>query len=248
MAPREWAESALQWLQAGESPAQVSDRLQRLQGAFAGQVAVLDAAGLSAGFTGPGAEPYAGFAPGADCCSAANLMEQPGVPEAVVTAFTRSRGSSLAARLVFTLGVGDELGGDIRGRQSASVFVAGPEGASRVDLRVDDSRHPLAELRRLLTLHEANELVAQGVDDDGHYRHVEPLLEALALAPDDLVCLSAVSLALIRSGRGHEAATHLHRLAALEPRTVQRLERLIETGHLDALQGRKAINMLARAH
>jgi hypothetical protein len=207
---------------------------------------VLDVNGQSAGFTGRSVEPYAGVTSGSDCCAAANLMERPGVTDAVVSAFETSTAPTLAERLCEALAMGDSLGGDIRGRQSASLRVATNDepGGTAIDLRVDDSRAPVEELERLLTLHRAHELVARGVDGEGHYRDVDPLMQALDLAPDDLGCLSALALALVRARRLDEAAPHLARLSELEPRTQQRLERLMATGHLDHELGRQALQRL----
>jgi uncharacterized Ntn-hydrolase superfamily protein len=245
-APLEWGPLALDLLSQGATASGVIGHLQTLPGADAAQVAILQPDGLQCGFTGPSTEPHAGITRGNDCCAAANLMERPGVTEAVVSSFEASSASTLAERLCDALAVGDSLGGDIRGRQSASLRVVLPDGqpGTGVDLRVDDSRAPVVELARLLTLHRAHELTAGSVDSRGHYREVQPLLHALQLAPDDLGCLSALSLALVRAGRLDEAAPHLARLAELEPRTQQRLHRLITTGHLDEELGQQALQRL----
>ncbi len=102
-----------------------------------------------------------------------------------------------------------------------------------VDLRIDDARKPVAELRGLYTLGEARELVRASRGPDGLYRDVEKALAAVALAPDDQTSLGAAALALLRAGRGSEAAPYLHKLLALEPRTRNRLARLVDAGLLD---------------
>ncbi len=245
-APLEWGPLAMARLARGAFPTGVIDDLRSASGAASAQVAMMDRSGRVAGFTGAACEPEAGIAFGAACCGAANLMERPGVPEAVVSAFEQTAGRPLAQRLLLALAAGEALGGDIRGRQSAYVSVATPRADRRadVDLRVDDSRSPVPELSRLLTLHQADSLVTSAADPDGHYRDVEPLLEAVKLAPDDLGCLSALGRALLRAGRVAEAMPHLTRLARLEPRTPVRLQRLIDTGHLDRRVGRAALQRL----
>ena len=66
----------------------------------------------------------------------------------------------LSRRLLAALTAGDRAGGDRRGRQSAALLVvrrAGGYGGTsdvEVDLRVDDHTDPVAELARLLDLHE----------------------------------------------------------------------------------------------
>jgi uncharacterized Ntn-hydrolase superfamily protein len=63
-------------------------------------------------------------------------------------------------RLVAALRAGDDAGGDRRGRQSAALLVVTPDGGYGggsdvlVDLRIDDHEDPLAELARLLDLHD----------------------------------------------------------------------------------------------
>ena len=67
---------------------------------------------------------------------------------------------ALGRRLLAALRAGDNAGGDRRGRQSAAVLVVsvgggyGGSGDVAVDLRVDDHRNPVAELARLLDLHD----------------------------------------------------------------------------------------------
>ena len=104
----------------------------------------------------------------------ANMMLDPGVPEAMASAFTASPGS-LATRLLDALDAAEAAGGDIRGRQSAALLVtdgvpSAIVGHDRlVDVRVDDHQDPLGELRRLAGLSavyramgDADELLAEG--------------------------------------------------------------------------------------
>src|SRR5262249_41870648 len=63
----------------------------------------------------------------------------------------------LALRLLAALDAAEAEGGDIRGRQSAAIVVAGDKATDEpwlrlFDLRVEDHPEPLAELRRLVEL------------------------------------------------------------------------------------------------
>jgi uncharacterized Ntn-hydrolase superfamily protein len=66
----------------------------------------------------------------------------------------------LPERMMAALEAGQAAGGDRRGQQAAALVVeqlgaaeGSREGIDRIcDLRVDDHREPIAELRRLLTL------------------------------------------------------------------------------------------------
>lgn len=116
------------------------------------QVAFVDAEGRVAVHTGDRCIAHAGHVVGDGFSCQANMMRDPGVPEAMAAAFTASTGG-LAHRLLAALDAGQVAGGDIRGMQSAALIVV---GAGRLDRRVDDHREPLAELRRLVDLDRDN--------------------------------------------------------------------------------------------
>ncbi|MBK6874650.1 MAG: DUF1028 domain-containing protein [Kineosporiaceae bacterium] len=98
-----------------------------------------------------------------------NILTGPDVVEAMQRAWLSGDADTpLAHRLLQVLQAGDAAGGDRRGRQSAGLFVVstarreanqaefGTEVApdDEVDLRVDDHRDPMAELARLVALHD----------------------------------------------------------------------------------------------
>jgi uncharacterized Ntn-hydrolase superfamily protein len=125
------------------------------------QVGVVDAAGAAATFTGSECHPWAGGVTGDGYAIQGNIL----VGSEVVAAMEQAwRGSGpdepLARRLLAGLTAGDDAGGDRRGRQSAALLVVTPEGGYGggsdvlVDLRVDDHAAPVAELARLLDLHD----------------------------------------------------------------------------------------------
>ncbi|MBA4160076.1 MAG: DUF1028 domain-containing protein, partial [Gemmatimonadetes bacterium] len=117
------------------------------------QVAMIDAQGRVAAFTGRRAVPAAGHYTGAQYSVQANLMEKPTVWPAMARAYENAQGD-LAERLLQALEAAEREGGDIRGKQSAAILIVGPESTGRawadriVDLRVEDHPDPLVELRR----------------------------------------------------------------------------------------------------
>jgi uncharacterized Ntn-hydrolase superfamily protein len=127
------------------------------------QVAAVAADGSVAAYSGPGCIPFAGDVQGDGFSTQANMMANPGVPEAMAAAFTASNGQHLALRILAALDAAESVGGDIRGRQSAALIIAAPESSGDplvdrlVDVRVDDSAEPLPELRRLTRLALANQ-------------------------------------------------------------------------------------------
>jgi uncharacterized Ntn-hydrolase superfamily protein len=74
----------------------------------------------------------------------------------------------LSERMLCALEAAEATGGDIRGRQSVALLVVRGKSTGNswedrlVDLRVDDSKEPLVELRRLLKVHQAYEKMNQG--------------------------------------------------------------------------------------
>ncbi|TVR85673.1 MAG: DUF1028 domain-containing protein [Spirochaetaceae bacterium] len=90
----------------------------------------------------------------------ANMMMNPGVPEAMAETFESTEGR-LESRMMAALRAAESQGGDIRGRQSAAVLLVSTEATPKVrearplDLRVEDHPEPLTELQRLLQLHHA---------------------------------------------------------------------------------------------
>ncbi|MDY0323150.1 MAG: DUF1028 domain-containing protein, partial [Candidatus Carbobacillus sp.] len=123
------------------------------------QVGVVDVRGGSATFTGTATHAWAGGYRDTYMAVQGNILAGEGVIDAMVKAFKAAHGS-LQRRLFAALLAGDEAGGDRRGKQSAALLVARPQGGYggisdiACDLRVDDHSEPVRELGRLLDLHE----------------------------------------------------------------------------------------------
>lgn len=124
------------------------------------QVAVVDASGRAAAHTGARCIPAAGHVTGDGFSCQANLMLNDTVWPAMASAYETAQGD-LAERLMRALEAAQAEGGDLRGRQSAAILIVtgeptGVPWADRVmDLRVEDSKEPLGELRRLIQIHRA---------------------------------------------------------------------------------------------
>jgi uncharacterized Ntn-hydrolase superfamily protein len=122
------------------------------------QLGMVDAAGRSATYTGPGCLSWAGGRAGPGYACQGNILAGPQVVDAMAEAF-EAAGGTLAERLMAALEAGDAAGGDRRGRQSAALYVARPAGGYLgmndrfIDLRVDDHEAPIPELRRILGVH-----------------------------------------------------------------------------------------------
>jgi uncharacterized Ntn-hydrolase superfamily protein len=119
------------------------------------QIAIIDAKGNVAAYTGPKAEVWAGDRHGKTWSAQGNNMAGPQVTEAMGKAFEATQGE-LAEKLFAALKAGDDAGGDSRGKQSASILVVRKQGGRNINndryvfINVDDNPAPIKELRRLL--------------------------------------------------------------------------------------------------
>ena len=177
------------------------------------QVAMVDAQGRVAVHTGDGCIAEAGHVTGNGVSAQANMMRTAGVWPAMLAAYENT-GGPLRDRLMAALDAGEAAGGDVRGRQSAAMLIVPAASSGQpwrdrmVDLRVDDSPAPLAELRRLVTVQRAyqhmeaaeeRELAGDMEGSLAEYQAARPLLRD----NDEATFWTAILLA--DSGRVEEA-------------------------------------------
>jgi len=195
------------------------------------QVGIVDAAGRVAVHTGADCIPYAGHATGEHVSAQANMMARDTVPAAMVAGFEAAEGD-LAQRLMAALDAAEGEGGDVRGRQSAALLVAPREGEpwqARFDLRVEDHREPVEELRRVLTLARAYELAGQADELLASDRASEagPLYERAAeLAPESDELLFWAGLAQVHAGEAERGIAAVRRAIGIHPGWRDLLDRL----------------------
>ena len=195
------------------------------------QVAVVDVGGEVAVHTGPDCIECAGHVQGEDHSCQANMMAAGTVPRAMSAAFLAAEGD-LAERLLVALEAAEGEGGDVRGRQSAALLVVPPTGEAwrtHVDLRVEDHREPLAELRRLLALHRAYDLAGDGDElmaADRREEAAAAYLMAAELAPESDELLFWAGLSLAQTGRLEQGVEAVRRAADAHPGWLVLLDRL----------------------
>lgn len=150
----------LDLLKQGLSAKQVLKRLldeDTFEGKDGRQVAIIDAHGNIAAFTGPNAPKWAGDRQGKNWSAQGNILVGAQVPDAMGKAFEAATGE-LAEKLWSALKAGDNAGGDSRGKQSASMLVVRKGGGRNINndryiyINVDDAPDPFPELRRLLDI------------------------------------------------------------------------------------------------
>ncbi len=182
-------------LKAGFSAKQAVDSLMASDdGREYRQLAIVDARGNVAAYTGKLCIPDAGHHIGPGFSVEANLMLNDKVWPAMAAAFEQAKGP-LAERMVAALEAAQAVGGDIRGQQSASLLIVHGQASGKVwedrpiDLRVEDHPAPVQELKRLLQVYRAYEYMNNGdlamekKDIDGALREYSA---AEALFPDNL--------------------------------------------------------------
>lgn len=132
------------------------------------QLAVIDAAGRTAVYSGAQVCGERGEAQGRDCAAIANIVRSDAVPRAMVEKFEQSPDLPLAQRLVDALAAGEAAGGERVRVTSAALIVVDLESFPYVDLRVDDHATPIAELARLWAAYrpEADAYVVRAVDPE----------------------------------------------------------------------------------
>ncbi len=204
-------------LEAGEEPeSALSALVADDDAARFRQVAVVDAAGAIAVHTGDGCIEHAGHLTGEGFSVQANMMASPQVWPAMAEAFSSAEGP-LARRLLAALDAAEGAGGDVRGRQSAALLVVPAEGEGwrrTVDLRVEDDPEPLAELSRLLYLHQAYTLADVGDELAGKGDHgaaADRYRQVAALAPHSDELLFWAGLSLAQGGEVDEGAAAVQR-------------------------------------
>lgn len=138
---------ALDLLQEGQSPQQVMAALAETDSDVQWrQLGVLNAAGEGLTFSGEQALGIFSTAQGQNCIAMGNLLENTGVPQAMIDSFENSSGH-LAERLLSALEAGFAAGGELGPVHSAGLLVAAQPQWPVVDLRVDWHIEPINELR-----------------------------------------------------------------------------------------------------
>src|SRR6185437_5382900 len=176
-----FGQQAIDLLRQGMSAQEVLKKIladDKFEGKDGRQVAIVDAKGNVAAFTGPNAPKWAGDRQGKTWSAQGNILVGPQVPEAMGKTFESTQ-AELAEKLYAALKAGDAAGGDARGRQSASMLVVRKGGGRNINndryiyINVDDNPDPFKELRRLLDLNLA-------------YNYADQIYKALESSPVDV--------------------------------------------------------------
>ena len=143
-----------------------SDELARVR-----QLGVVDSQGRAAAYTGPECIPACGHLVRDGFTVQGNLLERDSCWPAMAAAYERALAeeSPFVERLLRAMEAAEAEGGDVRGRQSAAIMIVAAEPQTAawrgrlMDLRIEDHPDPIPELRRIVTMQLAYNLL----DDEG---------------------------------------------------------------------------------
>ena len=135
---------------SGLGPSQVMKELADNDSFFAyRQIAILGFDGETAVFTGDKAYKWAGEVVKPDHIATGNVLVGPAVVQAMSDAYVRNANINFEDRLMMALEAGRDAGGQPDGQTSAAIVVYEKHEFPIVNLRVDVSLEPVAELRRI---------------------------------------------------------------------------------------------------
>jgi len=203
---KSYGPKALDLLKKGLSAQEVLNQLTAADpGREVRQVAIIDAKGNVATHTGKNCIQVASHIKGINYSVQSNMMLGDKVDEYMSEAFEKSTGKPLAERVLLALEAAQKAGGDIRGMQAAAIIVVPGKPTESwnnktVDIRVDDAKEPLKELRRLYKVHLAYQHMNDGelaVEKNDMSKAMADYNAAMQLFPENLEMqfLTAITLA-----------------------------------------------------
>jgi len=204
----------LDLLEKGYSPETALDTLLKHDdGRDFRQVAIIDAHGRTAGYTGSKNIKMAGNITEDNFSVQANMMLNNTVWPAMAKAFKTKKGT-LAERMVAALKAAQAEGGDIRGQQSAALIVVRGNSTGKpwedrlIDLRVEDSPHAVDEIARLLKVHQAYEHMNNGdaaIGNNEVSKALEEYHAAQKMFPENIEMKYWTAVSLANVGRIDDA-------------------------------------------
>ena len=217
----------LNLLKKGLTVTEVVEKLTRKdKGRDFRQLGIIDAEGNAAAYTGAKCLEWAGSKTEKNYTAQGNILASQEVVASMSEKFETTKGD-LAEKLVAALEGGEEAGGDARGRQSAALLVVGKKqskggyGDRLIDLRVEDHKDPIAELKRLLSLHRVYTLIdeAEEILTSGNpQKAIVTIKEAIRLNPNSDDAYVDLGMIYKKIGKKQEAETAFKRAIMINPR------------------------------
>jgi uncharacterized Ntn-hydrolase superfamily protein len=246
----------LELLRAGRSASEVVAALVASDSqAEVRQVGVVDARGQAAAHTGADCIPAAGHLARDGFSVQGNLLERDSCWPAMATAYEEAlaAGEPLVERVLRAMEAAEREGGDVRGKQSAALMIVDAElqpAAWRgrlMDMRIEDHPDPVPELRRIVSMQLAYDLLNdEGEAARGGATAEERYARARVLSPDayELVFWRGVELAV--AGELDAARRELSIAFAADRRWRTTLEHMASAGR-EGVTPELAAQLLAEA-
>ncbi|WKZ61672.1 MAG: DUF1028 domain-containing protein [Cyclobacteriaceae bacterium] len=232
----------LNLLKEGKSPQETLDLLlSDDSGKEFRQVAILDTQGRVATHTGKSCIDAAGHSNGENFSVQANMMLNDKVVPTMEKAWKENASLRLPERMVAVLQAAQQAGGDIRGKQSAALLVVAPKASEEpwndrlVDLRVDDSKDPIAEIARLLKVFRAYEHMNQGdlyVEKNQMQEAMDEYGKAMKMFPENLEMQYWTAITLANNKDIPKASAMLQKIYKKDPNWRELTRRLPKAGLL----------------
>lgn len=176
----------LKLLEAGRSAQETLDELLGDdEGREERQLAVVDREGRSAAFTGANCVDWCGHIAEDGFSAQGNMLVGAATIEGMAEAARSSISLPLPERLMLVLEAGQAAGGDKRGKQSAHMKIFWTEEYPYYDVRVDEHRHPVAELRRVYEIvkHQLMPFIDGMPKRKDPLGHIPPEVTAMLMTP-----------------------------------------------------------------
>jgi uncharacterized Ntn-hydrolase superfamily protein len=144
--------------------------------------------------------------------------------------------------MVAVLKSAQAAGGDIRGKQSAALLVVAAEKSDEpwndrlIDLRVDDSSDPIAEIERLISVYRAYEHMNQGdlhVEKGEMDKAMQEYGAAMKMFPDNLEMQYWTAITLANNKEIAKAEKMLISIYSRDPNWRELTRRLPKVGLLN---------------
>jgi len=141
--------------------------------------------------------------------------------------------------MMAALEAAQEVGGDIRGKQSAAMIVVKAQSSGKpwadraVDLRVEDHPEPLRELRRLLNVARAYDHMNAGdaaMEKNDIESAMKEYAEAMKLAGDNVEIAFWSALTLAMKGKVDQALPIFKKVFSADKNWIEVLKRLPKAG------------------
>jgi uncharacterized Ntn-hydrolase superfamily protein len=206
------------------------------------QVAIADAKGNIAVFTGKSCVDYAGHIKGVNYSVQSNMMLNNKVPDAMSKAFKENWKLPLAERVMKALEAGQIVSGSVKGKQSAALLVVKGTANNKpwdddhlIDLRVDDRETPLTELSRLLRVRRAYDHLDAGdyaIASSNVKKAMEEYQAAIKLLPNNAEMQYWTAISMANNNNIKKSSEMLQKIYAKEPNWRELTKRLTKVGLL----------------